>query len=584
MRGRQPQRTYEYIINQSRDFITLINRHYVYEIVNDAYCRQIQKSREQIVGHSVAEVWGQERFTGTIRKYLDECLSGREVHYIDKFRFGAFERHMHVSYYPYKEDGKVTHALVFSHDITQLSEIESKLTHYEYRDPITGLFNRRSLEIILDKEIERARLSASDRLRALLFIGLVNLSRVNETYGHQIGDLLLENTGLRVRKALKGGDYVFRFEGNELSAILTGIGRSTDAAAVAQRIAHEVSIPYRHQGVDIQIQCAIGISVYPDDGEDRDTMVRNAATAMREARRRGADFVVFNSDLHRKATERLATEGALLRAFEERQFVLFYQPIVDPGGLIVGAEALIRWQHPERGLLLPVEFIPLAEETGLIVSIGKWALFTACRQLREWRAKFPLYVSVNLSAREFADAELLENVESAMRLAGLPDPDALRLEITETQCMIDPEITIERMERLRSRGVGIYIDDFGVGHSSLNYLKRLPARTLKIDRVFVEGLQQSGEREFLAHIVQTVKCRGKEVLVEGVSSPVYVDLLKDLPLDGYQGFHFSPPVPAEQFAGLLERRRLPVVASSTCGAGPSIPPGPDLFPGRGTLH
>nr|MQY77209.1 diguanylate cyclase [Spirochaeta sp.] len=254
---------FKYIVNTSKDFITLINKDYIYEIVNDSYCRQINKKREAIVNRSVAEVWGDERFSGKIKKYLDQCFSGQEVSYIEKFKFGSFEKYMHVSYYPYIENDKITHALVFSHDITKISEIESKLTNYEYRDPLTGLFNRRSLDIILEKEIEKAKLSRSEKLRALLFINLGNLAKVNQTYGHDTGDLLIENSGLRIKKILRNCDFIFRFEGKELTAILTEVARNTDVARVAQKICDEVSMPYRYKKDDIFITCKIGISIYP---------------------------------------------------------------------------------------------------------------------------------------------------------------------------------------------------------------------------------------------------------------------------------------------------------------------------------
>jgi len=252
---------FKYIVNTSKDFITLINSNYIYEIVNDSYCRQIDKKREDIINKSVAAVWGDERFNGSIKKHLDQCFSGHEVNYIDKFKFGSFEKYMHVSYYPYIENNKITHALVFSHDITKISEIESKLTNYEYRDPLTGLFNRRSLDIILEKEIEKAKLSKSEKLRVLLFISLGNLQKVNQTYGHDIGDLLIENSGLRIKKILRNCDYVFRFEGKELTAILTDVSRNTDVARVAQKICDDVSMPYRHKDNDILITCKIGISI-----------------------------------------------------------------------------------------------------------------------------------------------------------------------------------------------------------------------------------------------------------------------------------------------------------------------------------
>ena len=545
---------YEYIVNLSKDFITLINRDYVYEIVNDSYCREMGLARENVLKRKVAAVWGEEKFEGTIRKHLDDCFAGKEIHYIDQFKFGPFVKYMHVSYYPYREGGEITHCLVFSHDITQLGEIESRLSNYEYRDPVTGLFNRRSLNIILEKEIEKAKRSRSEKLRALLFIALENMSKVNQAHGHEIGDLLLENTGLRIRKVLRGSDFVFRFEGNELTALLTNVSRNTDAGKVAQKIHNAVALPYDYKGTELLITCSIGIAVYPEDGEERNILIQRAASALQEAKKRGNTFLLFNAALHREAQERLRLESDLAKAFDEQQFELHFQPVVDMAGSLKGAEALIRWQHPQRGTVPPLDFIPLAEETGMIQAIGRWTLFTACQHLARWSGKIDLYLSVNLSARDFADPQLLELLETAMSKAGIKDPRRLKLEITETRCMEDPERTIRRIAELKAKGIDTLVDDFGSGYSSLGYLKRLPADTFKIDRVFVEALAEScDERDYLSRIIDTIKSRRKRVLVEGVSTAQQYALLKDMRCDLMQGYYFSRPLPASVFEKLLAR-------------------------------
>ena len=554
---------FEYIVNTSKDFITLINRNYIYEIVNDSYCRQIDKKREEIINKSVAEVWGDERFNGSIKKHLDQCFSGQEVNYIDKFKFGSFEKYMHVSYYPYIQNDKNTHALVFSHDITKISEIESKLTNYEYRDPLTGLFNRRSLDIIVEKEIEKAKLSKSEKLRAIFFISLGNLAKVNQTYGHEIGDLLIENSGIRIKKVLRNCDFVFRFEGKELTAVLTDISRNTDVARVAQKICDDVSIPYRYKGDDILITCKIGISIYPDDGDDKNTIIRNSTAALVEAKKRGEKFVFYNRGLHERAIERMSLESDLYKAFDKEQFELHYQPIVDSAGYILGAEALIRWYHPEKGSIPPMNFIPIAEETGVIDSIGKWALYTACKQVEKWisgeNTNRDIYVSVNLSAREFTNTNLIEIIKGALKNAGNLDPKHLKLEITESECMDNPDEAIRKMLSLYNMGIELFIDDFGTGQSSLSYLKRIPAKTLKIDKVFVDELVKSdSEREYLSNIISLVRSRNKNVIVEGVSSKEQAELLNIMNCDRMQGFYFSKPIRPEKFEKyLLGRIKLP---------------------------
>jgi diguanylate cyclase (GGDEF)-like protein/PAS domain S-box-containing protein len=237
---------FETIVNLSNDFITLIDREYRYILANDAYCREVQKSREQIVDRTVAQVWGEERFRSPIKGFLDRCFAGEDVNNIDKFKFGPFMKYMHVSYFPYRDEkGTITHVLVFSHDITHIGEIESKLTNYEYRDPVTGLFNRRSLGVILEKEIEKAKLSEHRDPRAVLIMGLHDMDAVTQLYGYEISDLLLENTGIRFRKALRPNDYVFRFDGNELAAVLTDIPDKDSLAELASAVHTEVTTPYR---------------------------------------------------------------------------------------------------------------------------------------------------------------------------------------------------------------------------------------------------------------------------------------------------------------------------------------------------
>ncbi|MGA2977247.1 MAG: EAL domain-containing protein [Spirochaetia bacterium] len=554
---------YEYIVNNTRDFHTLINRDFVYEIANDAYCAAIEKTRDQIVGRTVADVWGKDIFEGVIRKHLEDCFADNAVEYIERFKFGSFEKQMHVTYLPFSgTDGAITHAAVCSHDITHISQIESKLTHYEFRDPTTGLFNRKSLDIILEKEIAQARRS-TDKLRAVLFISIENLGKVNEAFSVSTGDLLLENTGLRIQKCLRASDFLFRFVGNELTCLLCHLKRPTDAARVAEKIAEQVKIPYHHQEGDIRIGCCIGVAFYPDDGDDAETVIRNAGAAMRQARRNGQEYYFYNPATHHKASEKMVMESDMLHAFEKEQFHLVYQPIVDAGGRVKGAEALIRWMHPEKGLIPPNSFIPLAEETGIIRSISKWALYAAAEQLSHWSSRYGVFVTVNLSAEDFRSPELPELLTSALRRAGVSSPGFLKLEITESQCMIDPEGTVAQMKQLTDTGFDLFIDDFGTGSSSLGWLKRLPAGTIKIDRLFVDESMRSPEDfDYLASIVALARSRRKSIILEGIGTQQQFDLLKRLNADGMQGFHFSKPLAAEELDAILSKGlRLPLVGA-----------------------
>ncbi len=552
---------YQSIIDSSHDFITLINRSYVYELVNDTYCDVIEKSKDDLLGNKVEDVWGRELFQGKIKGYLDRCFAGEHVHYIEQFKFGSFMKYMHVSYYPYRENEgtETSHAIVFSHDITQIGQLESKLNHYEYRDPLTGLFNRRSLEVILDKELERADRSPAEDLRVLLFIELIGLEKIVELYSQEIGDLLLENTGRKIHAELRNSDYIFRFEGNRFAVLLSRVADKLDAAKVAEKIHDTVTFPYTFKGNDIVVACSIGAAIYPHDGKNREEIVRNANSAVLEAKRRGRDFILYNAKMHRQAIKRLELESSAFRAVEERQFTLKYQPIVDSQACIVGGESLLRWTHPKMGEISPMEIIPIAEQSGLILAIGKWVLFSVCGILAKWSKEYGIYLSYNMSAREFGLPELASTVRTALENNGSIDPRFLKIEITETTCVADLKASIKRMQSLDELGVKFYIDDFGTGHSSLRYLKELPAEVFKIDRAFVRSIDtDESDRDFLSHIIRMVKSRGREVLAEGIDNARQAELLIEMGCTYMQGFYFSKPLEEKQFEELLRRGvRLP---------------------------
>jgi diguanylate cyclase (GGDEF)-like protein/PAS domain S-box-containing protein len=548
------QDRYEYIVNRSADFITLINRDYIYEIANDAYCDNVGLTREQVLGRTVAEIWGGDRFGGKLKAYLDRCFGGETINNVERFSFGPEQRYMHVTYYPYQASGAVTHVLVFSHDITVLGELESRLNEYEYRDPTTGLYNRRSLDLILQSEMERAKRSPDTPSLAVLFIGIENLPYINRMFGHGVGGVLLENTGLRIKETLRSTDFVFRYDGHELVVVLSHLTDAQDVARVARKLLDTITTPYRHRDNDIRMDGRIGAAVCPDDGQEPSTLVANAVAALSHAVRDGSRFVMFDSQMHARSLRRLEMETELRRAFEQDQFVLHFQPIVNRSGVIEGSEALIRWRTPTRGLLAPGEFLPVATESGLIDLIGRWALFTAARLLADWTRRFPIYLSVNLTAREFESDDLLEVIGKALAQAPGLTPSALKLEITETECMQNPTKAISRIEAIGALGVEVVVDDFGTGQSSLAYLKTLPVGVFKIDQAFSrDGLTDPEDLHFLSVVVDLVKSRRRRVIVEGVGSAQQYEALQGTRCDGFQGYYFSPPVPADAFVRLLER-------------------------------
>ena len=543
---------YEEIVNRSSDYITLINRDYVYEIANDAYCRQIGRSRDEVIGRTVSDVWGQERFERAIKPNLDRCFAGEQVNYIDKFTFGEIDRHIHVSFFPYTSNGQTTHALVFSHDITRLSQVEDRLTNYEVRDPTTGLFNRHSMEIILDKELEQAQQSPAGSLRGLLFFKLDGMRSVVDLHGHQTGDLILENTGLRTLRSLRNSDYIFRFEGTEFTVLITSIKDRVELATAAMRIHDEISLPYQQGTSTLSVAPRIGIALYPDDAQTREELVRCAHIAMSDAVLRKTPYVFFDAELHHAVQGRIALGAELGEALKNGQFELHYQPIVNARGQVVGAEALLRWRHPMRGLVLPGEILPAAGEAGVMVSIGRWVFFEACQQVKSWSEENDLFVTVNMTAGEFLDSHMLESVHHAIERSGIR-ASQIKIEITESEAMENPREAIRRIRALERMGVDVLIDDFGTGQSSLAYLRNLPARILKLDKSFTSDLDDPEiGHDFLRHVIAAMKSLSKIVLLEGVKNKNEARDAAALSFDLMQGMYFGAPVPAAEFSSLLK--------------------------------
>ena len=551
------------IVEQSPEPITMISEAYVYEIANESYCRALGRSREEVVGAHASEVWGKEHFESTLRAHLDRCFAGERVQYQEKLADEVRELILHVSFYPYRDHDGAAHALVFATDVTQIRQLETQLEEYQFKDPTTGLFNRRSLNVVLQAELEKAKRvrgsgggpGGTAERRAVLLISLENLDRINQSYGHHFGDVLLESSGLRTQEALRKADFAFRFEGRQMAALLTSVARPTDAAKVAEKLTKVIAQPYEHEGKSVFVEARAGVALFPDDGDTVDGLVQNAASALRQAAEHEASFVMFNTELHAEAVRRLRLEMDLRDAVVDNDLELAYQPVVDATagtGTVVGCEALVRWRHPEHGLVEPADFVPIAEETGLITLIGQWALDNACRAAAEVAAARPgTYVAINLSAREFARADLADSVAAALEQAGAQAAD-IRLEITETTSVGDLDAASERIRQLQERGIQTVIDDFGSGHSSLTYLKRLPAETVKIDKQFVDGItSDADEREFLESIVGMARSRHKTVIVEGVETAEQASLLTDIGCQLMQGYQFCQPLPLPELVALL---------------------------------
>jgi diguanylate cyclase (GGDEF)-like protein/PAS domain S-box-containing protein len=440
-------------------------------------------------------------------------------------------------------------------DITQRKTAEAELKYVAYHDILTGLPNRKSFYMRLEDILNQSQRRLANDTWALLFLDLDKFKHINDSLGHDVGDGLLKAAARRIKACLRRSDYIFRLGGDEFTIILTNLTHDTDVAKVARKILDSVAKPYSIKGHEFYTAASIGISVFPNDGLDVEILVKNADMAMYVAKEEGNSFRFFTAEMNVKALERIKLEGNLRNAVERGEFLLHYQPLVDESRKIMGMEALIRWVHPELGLIPPARFIGLAEETGVIISIGEWVLRTACARARAWQLLWgrDLYIAVNLSARQFRDPLLVETIRKVLDDTGLR-PDLLRLEVTESCVMENPEDAIAKMESLRAIGIRFSIDDFGTGYSSLSYLKRFPIDTLKIDRSFVtDSMENSSDREIIKTIISMARNLHIETVAEGVETAEQQEFLCGQGCSMMQGFYFGRPMPEDEFEDLFEK-------------------------------
>ena len=405
----------------------------------------------------------------------------------------------------------------------------------------------------------RARRSLGSPQFAVLYLDLDRFKSINDSLGHQVGDELLIATARRLERCLRPGDTLARLGGDEFTVLLDDVRSEADATGVAERIHQEVAAPLEMAGVEVFTSVSVGIALSGAGYESPEDMLRDADTAMYRAKAGGrAGHQVFDGDMHQRAVSSLKLETDLRRALERREIVPYYQPIVDlDTGAVVGFEALARWRHPTSGMLLPDLFIPVAEETGLVGEIGAWMLAEACRQVRDWQTRYPLWsalgISVNVSGRQLSHGGVVGDVERTLGATGL-DPACLTLEITESALVHSLSAGAGVIERLHAMSVGLHLDDFGTGYSSLAYLHSFPVQALKIDRSFVNRMNQASPQSAIVKaIVSLAHDLGMEVVAEGVETRAQLEALRALRCRRGQGFLFSKPVPADQAERLLGR-------------------------------
>ncbi|MBI5331610.1 MAG: EAL domain-containing protein [Betaproteobacteria bacterium] len=455
------------------------------------------------------------------------------------------------------ESGRVSHYAEMFSDITALKESEARLDQLAHHDPLTGLPNR----LLLDARAGHALSQASRHSRkvAVLFIDLDRFKNVNDTLGHPAGDLLLQQVAQRISACVRAQDTVSRLGGDEFTVLLEEVHDAGAVGVVARKILGALSEKIVLHGHEVFISGSIGISLYPDDGADVITLFKNADSALYRVKEQGRDnYQFYTEDLTTQAVARLEVENDLRQALEAGQFELYYQPQANlRSGRINGMEALLRWRHPRRGLLLPAEFIPLAEETGLILPLGLWVLATACAQAKAWLdAGLEMApVAVNLSPRQFRQKDLVQRVAATLAETGLPAA-YLELEITEGLAMNNVEESIAVLHRLKALGVHIAIDDFGTGYSSLNYLKRFPIDRIKIDLSFVQNITTDPDDAAISEAIITMShSLSRTVVAEGVETAAQREFLASRHCDEMQGYHFSRPATAQDMERMLREPR-----------------------------
>ena len=558
--AQENQRLHARIFEHTDQGILITDAEQVIVSVNQAFTRITGYSAEEAVGKTPRLMrTGQED-----QDFFAEVW--RHIHDGGRWQGEIWERRKNGEAYPAwvsigivrNARGDVANYFSIFSDITERKESEERIRHLAYYDALTELPNRTLFYKLVDQALTEAR---RNRLHgALLFIDLNRFKPINDTLGHGVGDRLLQQIGYRFREVLRTEDLVARLGGDEFVVALFDITMREHAGLVAQKLLSALDAPFFIDGHELKVGAAIGISVYPQDGFDTETLLRLADIAMYRAKQTGQDGHAFYShEMNQRALDRLQTESALRHAIERGELLLHYQPKVDiASGRIVGAEALVRWRHPERGMIPPGDFVPVAEETGLVVRISAWVLEEAVRQAKAWRdAGLPTTkIAINLSARDFSSA-LPQRVGDTLKSHGL-EPDWLELEITESMLMHNTERVIAMMDELAALGVTLALDDFGTGYSSLSYLKRFPIDTLKIDRSFVTGIPADlNDCAIAGAIASMAKRLGHKVIAEGVESENQLAFLRSLGCDEFQGYLFAPPVPPQDFEAMLrEDKRL----------------------------
>jgi len=546
------------VFEATRDGLLILNPELQVVTANPGYCDMAGYSVEELLGRRPAMFAAEAQAAGSHAAFMAALAAdGRwRGEMRGQRKTGeTFPLLMNIAAVRDEHD-EITHYVAALTDLTAIRKAEEEFRHLAHYDPLTDLPNRLLATDRLEHAMERCQ--RDQRSLGLLFIDLDHFKRINDTLGHTIGDQVLQAVAQRMRAAIRAEDTVARLGGDEFMVILERADQPDDVAAIAMKIIAAISLPIIVNGRELTTSASIGISIYPEDGRTRESLIQAADTAMYAAKDMGRNsYAFYTAEMTYRVIHAVAVDRDLRRGLAQDELMLYFQPQLSlDSGAVTGVEALIRWQHRTKGLLGAAEIVPVAEHSGFIVDIGDWVLFAACRQAQEWRAAglAPLRVAVNVSAHQMRGGHLLQAVGDALAKTGLP-PDCLEIEITESMLQNEAEC-IQTLHQLRRLGVALAIDDFGTGYSCLSSLKSLPIQRLKIDQAFTRGIPTDANDAAIAETIIAMAHRlGLDVMAEGVETEAQRDFLKAHGCQGAQGFLFARPMPASAVAGFIGDQR-----------------------------